>query len=143
MTTLSEEKDAIRELLSEYCFCLDGGRFAEMAALFTQEGVWHTAFGKATGRDQIETLVRKLHAMRPAGAPRGVHLVANLVIKVGGEAAGVLSNWVVVQNGPAGPVVGSGGAYEDDLVKQAGVWRFRYRRIDRFIAADVNPSPLI
>jgi hypothetical protein len=143
MATLTEEKDAIREILSEYCFHLDGGHFAHMAALFTEDGVWHTAFGKAAGRVEIEALVRKLHAMRPAGArQRGIHMVANLVIKINGDRARVLSNWVVAQNGPAGPVIGSGGGYEDDMVKQDGVWRFQYRRIDRFIAADPNPPQL-
>ena len=48
-----EEKDAIREVLARYCFALDDGKFAEMAALFTEDGTWHTAFGKATGRAAI------------------------------------------------------------------------------------------
>jgi hypothetical protein len=34
MPTAFEEKDAIREVLAEYCFRLDDGQFAEMAALF-------------------------------------------------------------------------------------------------------------
>ena len=50
MPTAFEEKDAIREVLAEYCFRLDDGQFAEMAALFTENGTWDTAFGRATGR---------------------------------------------------------------------------------------------
>ena len=38
MLSAIEEKDAIREVLAEYCFRLDDGRFAEMAALFTEDG---------------------------------------------------------------------------------------------------------
>ena len=53
MPTTIEEKDAIREVLAEYCFRLDDGRFAEMAGLFTEDGTWDTAFGKATGRAAI------------------------------------------------------------------------------------------
>ena len=49
MPTAVEDKDAIRDVLAEYCFRLDDGRFAEMAALFTEDGTWDTAFGKATG----------------------------------------------------------------------------------------------
>jgi hypothetical protein len=45
MLTL-EEKDAIREVLAEYCFRLDDGRFADMAALFTEDGTWDTAFAR-------------------------------------------------------------------------------------------------
>ena len=32
------EKDAIREVMAEYCFRLDNDRFADMAALFTEDG---------------------------------------------------------------------------------------------------------
>jgi SnoaL-like domain len=38
MPTAIEEKDAIREVLAEYCFALDGGRYDDMAALFTGDG---------------------------------------------------------------------------------------------------------
>jgi hypothetical protein len=50
MPTAVEDKDAIRELMAEYCYRLDDGRYDDMAALFTQDGIWDTAFGKAAGR---------------------------------------------------------------------------------------------
>ena len=62
MPTAVEEKDAIREVLAQYCFRLDDGRFAEMAALFTENGTWDTAFGRATGRSAIADLARSLRA---------------------------------------------------------------------------------
>jgi hypothetical protein len=143
MPSLAEEKEAIREVLSEYCFCLDGDRFADMAAHFTEDGVWDTAFGTGVGRDGIAALVRKLRSTRlPGEQQRGVHLVTNFVIKIDGDSAHVLSNWVVAQNSPTGPIVSAAGGYEDDMVKQDGTWRFRRRRIDRFIAADLNPPQL-
>jgi hypothetical protein len=40
-----------------------------------------------------------------------------------------------VQNSPDGPKIGSGGAYEDEMVRQEGRWVFRIRKIDRFIAS--------
>jgi uncharacterized protein (TIGR02246 family) len=143
MPSVAEEKEAIREVISEYCFCLDGGRFADMAALFTPDGVWDTAYGKGIGRDGIEALIRKMRHGRPiTQANRGVHLVTNFVIKIDGDTAHVLSNWVVAQNSPAGPIVSAAGGYEDDMVKQDGTWRFRIRKIDRFIAADLTPPQL-
>ena len=51
MPSQLEEKDAIREVMAEYCFRLDNDRFTDMAALFTEDGTWDTAFGKGTGRD--------------------------------------------------------------------------------------------
>ena len=135
MPSAVEEKDAIREVLAEYCFRLDDGRFAEMAALFTEDGTWDTAFGKATGRPAIAELARSLRARVAEPCPRAVHLVTNIVIALEGERATVRSNWMVMQNSPEGPRIGSGGAYDDEMVKEGGRWQFRYRKIDRFIVS--------
>ena len=134
MPTAVEDKDAIREVLTEYCFRLDDGRFAEMAALFTDDGTWDTAFGKATGRAAIAELARSLRARAEEPRPRAVHLVTNIAIALDDARAQVRSNWMVLQNGPQGPRVGSGGAYIDEMVRADGRWLFRYRKIDRFIA---------
>jgi uncharacterized protein (TIGR02246 family) len=134
MPTAVEDKDAIREVLAEYCFRLDDGRFAEMAALFTDDGTWDTAFGKATGRAAIAELARSLRARAEEPRPRAVHLVTNIAIALDDSRAQVRSNWMVLQNGPQGPRVGSGGAYIDEMVRADGRWLFRYRKIDRFIA---------
>ena len=135
MPTAVEEKDAIREVLAEYCFRLDGGRYDEMAALFTADGTWDTAFGKATGRAAIAGLARDLRVRAGANRPRAVHLVTNIAIALDGERADVRSNWTTVQNSPEGPKIGSGGGYADQMVKEGEQWLFRYRKIDRFIAA--------
>lgn len=125
------EKDAIRELMAEYCFRLDNDRFADMAALFTEDGTWDTAFGKGTGRAGIEALVRSMRSTTPR--PRAIHHVTNIVIKLEGTTAKCFSNWMTVQNSAQGPKIGSAGSYSDDLAKQDGQWLFRYRKIDRFI----------
>jgi 3-phenylpropionate/cinnamic acid dioxygenase small subunit len=134
MPTALEEKDAIREVLAEYCFRLDDSRFAEMAALFTENGTWDTAFGRATGRTAIAELARSLRERAGDQRPRAAHLVTNISITLDGASARVRSNWTVVLNSPEGPRIGSGGAYLDELVKVGGQWLFRYRKIDRFIA---------
>jgi 3-phenylpropionate/cinnamic acid dioxygenase small subunit len=135
MPSAVEEKDAIREVLAEYCFRLDDSRFEEMATLFTEDGTWDTAFGKVTGHKAIAELARSLRARVAEPRPRAVHLVTNIVIALDGERATVRSNWMVMQNSPEGPRIGSGGAYHDEMVKDGGRWLFRYRKIDRFIAS--------
>ena len=127
-----EAKEAIRDLLAEYCFLIDNDRFAELAALFTEDGTWDTAFGKGTGRAGIEALLRKIAALAPT-RPRRIHAVSNVVIRLDGARAQVQSNWVVTQNSDQGPKIGSGGSYADELVKRDGRWLFRYRKIDRYI----------
>jgi 3-phenylpropionate/cinnamic acid dioxygenase small subunit len=134
MPSALEEKDAIREVLAEYCFRLDGGRYDDMAALFTEDGTWDTAFGKGTGRAAIAGRARDIRAKAGDNRPRAIHLVTNIAIALNGEEAEVRSNWTVVQNSPEGPKIGSGGGYLDQMVKQDGRWLFRYRKIDRFIA---------
>jgi uncharacterized protein (TIGR02246 family) len=133
MASALEDKDAIREVLAQYCFALDGGRFADMAACFAEDGTWHTAFGKATGRQAIAEFAAGLRAHRPGPQPRAIHHVTNIVIALDGDQATVRSNWTTVQNSPEGPKIGSGGAYDDDMVKIGGQWLFRYRTIDRYI----------
>jgi hypothetical protein len=134
MATALDEKDAIREILAEYCFRLDACDYDGMAALFAADGTWDTAFGKATGRAAIAQLARDIRARAGDNRPRAIHLVANIVIVLSGANATVRSNWTVVQNSPDGPKINSGGAYADEMVNEGGAWRFRYRKIDRFIA---------
>ena len=134
MPTAVEDKDAIREVLAEYCFRLDDGRFDEMAALFSEDGTWDTAFGEAAGRAAIADLARDIRARAGEQRPRGIHLVSNIAIALDGESARVRSNWIVAQNSPEGPKIGSGGAYRDELAKEQGQWLFRYRKTHRFIA---------
>lgn len=134
MPSALEEKDAIREVLAEYCFALDGGRYDDMAALFTADGTWDTAFGTATGRTAIAQLARDIRSRAGDNRPRAIHLVTNIVVALAGEEADVRSNWTVVQNGPQGPKIGSGGGYADRMVKQGGRWLFQYRKINRFVA---------
>ena len=126
------EKDEIRELLSRYCFALDEERFDDMAALFTEDGVWETAFGTGTGRAGIAAQARSISTPNRS---RRVHLTTNIVIDFDGDTAQVRSNWLLFQNAASTPEIGSGGSYYDTVTKVDGQWRFRHRRIDRFIKA--------
>ena len=126
------DKDEIRELLARYCFALDADRFEEMAALFTPDGVWETAFGTGTGRDGI---VAQARSIASGERPRRAHLTTNIVIDLDGDSATARSNWVVIMNTPNGPSIGSGGAYADRLVKLDGRWFFKHRTIERYILA--------
>jgi len=92
MPTAVEDKDAIREVAAEYCFRLDDGRFAEMAALFTEDGTWDTAFGKATGRAAIAELASSLRTRAEQPRPRAVHMVTNIAIALDGARAEARSN---------------------------------------------------
>ena len=73
--------------MAEYCFRLDGGDYDGMAALFTADGTWDTAFGKATGHEATRRLPRDIRARAADTRPRGIHLVTNIAIALDGGAA--------------------------------------------------------
>jgi len=129
-----EDREAIRELLAVYCFHLDAGEQEQMAALFTEDGTWETAFGTGTTRPGIVAQLRKIAALSTGPRPRRAHLTTNIVIDLNGDTATVRSNWTVIENSATGPRISSGGEYRDQLVKQGGKWLFKHRKIDRFVA---------
>ena len=93
-----DDKDAIRELLHRYCFCMDEGRFAELAALFTADGEWIAPYRSAKGPADIAAWLQR-------------------------------SNYLVMVEGPNGPIASVCGVYDDTLVKQRDGWRFERRQL--------------
>ena len=90
-----EDKDAIRELLHRYCFCMDEGRFAELAALFTEDGEWIAPYRSAKGPADIAAWLQQ--SVPPQ--PRRVHYVMNSIIDCDGARATARSNYLVMVEG--------------------------------------------
>ena len=100
MPSALEEKDAIREVLATYCFHLDAGKFEDMAALFTEDGTWHTDFGKGTGRAGIRSMRAACGRRRTEAAWRAPdHQHRHRARR---RPAHVRSNWIVAQNADTG-----------------------------------------
>ena len=122
---IDTDKEAIRELLHLYCFHMDEGRFAELSALFAPDGEWIAPYRAACGPAEIAAwLTRSVPA-----APRRMHYVMNSVIAVTGEAGSAKSNYLVMVEGPDGPVPSVCGTYADLLVRSPEGWRFRRREL--------------
>ena len=122
---MDSDKDAIGELLHLYCFHMDEGRFAELGALFSRDGEWIAPYRTAVGPDNITAWL--IESVPPA--PRRVHYVMNSIIAVAGDTASAKSNYLVMVEGPDGPVPSVCGAYIDALVRTADGWRFRRRQL--------------
>jgi len=122
---MPDDKDAIRELLHRYCFCMDEGRFADLAALFTDDGEWIAPYRTAKGPADIAAWL----AQSVPPQPRRVHYVMNTIIDLGGARATARSNYLVMVEGTDGPVPSVCGVYDDVLVMQADGWRFQRRRL--------------
>jgi ketosteroid isomerase-like protein len=122
---MDDAKDAIRELLHRYCFCMDEGRFAELGDLFAADGEWIAPYRSARGPAAITAwLIQSVPAL-----PRRMHYVMNSVIAVTGNAATAKSNYLVMVDGRDGPVPSVCGTYTDILTRGADGWRFRRREL--------------
>ena len=130
---MSEDKDAIRELLHRYCFCMDEGRFTELAALFTEDGEWIAPYRSAKGRTDIAAWLQQ--SVPPQ--PRRMHYVMNSIIDCTGSRATARSNYLVMVEGAEGPIPSVCGTYDDVLVKQSSGWRFQRRQLIHAFRGDM------
>jgi len=135
MTTSLEDKEAIRELLSEYCFRMDEFRFAELGALFTEDGEWIARYARARGPAEIAALM----ARNIPAEPKRKHFIMNSLIGLDGDRASAHTSYLVVlQASGSGLVPSVAGTYEDRLVRTAGGWRFRERRLVHDLAGELG-----
>jgi hypothetical protein len=135
MPTPIEDKDAIRDLLSEYCFRMDDFRFAELGALFTADGAWIARYAQARGPAEIAALM----ARNIPAEPKRKHFIMNSLIALDGDRARVRTSYLVVlQAAGAGLVPSVAGTYEDALVRTADGWRFHERRLVHDLVAELG-----
>ena len=139
MTPSLDDREAIRELLAEYCFRLDECRFDAFGALFTETAEWGPErLPKARGPSAIAALVASIVPVKGEGPVRR-HLTTNIVIRADGtDAARVKSNFLMVRESEAGPLLAIAGTYEDHVVRTAAGWRFQSRRILNDVAGDLG-----
>jgi hypothetical protein len=133
MSGLLLDKDAIRELLHQYCFCMDQGRFAELATLFAEDGEWIAPYRSAKGPAEIAAWL----AQSVPPKPRRMHCTMNSIITVDGARAEARSNYLVMVEGANGPVPSVCGTYQDVLVKRGDAWRFQRRELIHAFRGDM------
>lgn len=122
---MHEDKDAIRELLHLYCFCMDEGRFEELGRLFAADGQWVAPYRMACGPADITAWLTQ---SVPA-SPKRMHYVMNSIITPERDRATARSNYLVMVEGPDGPVPSVCGTYADLLSKTPDGWRFQRREL--------------
>jgi uncharacterized protein (TIGR02246 family) len=131
-----EAKDAIREVMAAYCHALDAGRFADVASLFADDGVWTTDYGEAKGRGAIEQMLRNIVPVKGEG-PQRKHYITNIIIKVNGDSAESISDYLVVREAGPDLIPVMGGTYKDEWVRQDGTWRFKRKELVHDIAGNM------
>lgn len=130
-----EDREEIRNLLQEYRRTLDARDMRAFCALFASDGTWSGRSGEGTGPEGIYAMLAgSLSDNPPAPGPTLWHLITDPAIRVDGDRASAQSLWMHVRrvegDTPALPTLG---AYEDELVREDGRWRFARRTVHPLI----------
>ena len=130
-----QDKEEIQQLLLDYGRHLDSRDFGAYAGLFAADGEWTGGFGTVKGRPEIKAFMEKNMG---TGPNRGgsYHLLSNFVITVDGDTATAWSRWAFVVPQERGAAISQAGRYDDSLVRENGVWKFKRR-----VASNDTPPP--
>ena len=139
-----EDRQQITDLLNEYGRALDTRDFKAYAGLFAKDGSWSGGLGTVSGGPQA---IYDFMTSRIGGGGRGgrptigfgstYHIMSNFKIDVTGDTASATSRWTFV-SAARGPGIQVAGRYEDRLVREDGVWKFKSRQAFNDVTA---PAP--
>lgn len=118
-------REEIRNLYARYCFALDGNKPAELAACFTEDGVFSLVGAKDfAGRAEIEALIAGTMDNRPR------HHALNIMITDASPDEGTSQAYFLLIHQQTGATIAYG-HYEDTSVKDTdGIWRFKHRIVN-------------
>lgn len=139
-----EDREAIRQLFSEYARLLDAADYEGYTRLFARNG----KFGEAEGHDAILAHMlaygRRVDEGRAAGTFNdAIHLLSNFEIELAGDTAKVGMLWSYLSIDPdKAPKVFQLGHYRDDLVREDGAWKILVHRISRVMGQGQLEPPL-
>ena len=120
-----EDIEAIKRLMSLYCYHADNRDGESWSQVFTEDGVFETdLYGTHAGRETIRRLQHRSFA---------IHYAMNPIIDIDGDRA--TGKWLLLmpcsfdeQEG-AKRAVWAGAKYENELVRVQGEWRFKRVRL--------------
>jgi uncharacterized protein (TIGR02246 family) len=124
------QRAAVRDLVGRYGTCADRGRSAELAALFTEDGVLEVKGSPPNrGRAEILAFLDAMAAQLASGGPsagRIRHHITLIDIEPDGPDAadGTVYFLAVLPDG-----LDHWGRYRDRIVRTDDGWRFRHRLV--------------
>lgn len=135
----------IEKLNTRFAYLIDHDRSGEVAALFTEDGVYGRSTGeRSTGRAEIAESYR---LRRERGPRTARHLFSNLHLEIESEtrARGTVALTLFARDGaPPHPAEVFLVADYDDIYERGddGVWRYRQRIITWLFTSPSGTSPL-
>ena len=116
---------AVQRLMSMYCQMVDDGRFAEVAALFAEGGVFENR-GVRVGQQQLVSFLEEAQVPER----RGRHSCGYALVQFEGEDdAHAATDFVFMGRVDGVFVVKFAGRYHDTLRRGPGGWQFVERRV--------------
>jgi len=134
-----EDREAIRALILAYGQAHDHRDYKTFASLFAQNGEWVGGLGSAKGPDEIFKLMDKTIGHHPMPNGSGTyHVLTNDQIEIRGDRASATTKWIYITPGPdKAPKLVYLGHYDDQFIRENGVWKF----LRREAPADIAPPP--
>jgi hypothetical protein len=124
-----EDREAIRALILAYGTAHDHRDYRTFSQLFATNGEWVGGLGSAKGPDAIFALMDKTigHDPKPNGSGT-YHVLTNDQIEIAGDRASATTKWIYITPGDDGaPKLVFLGHYDDQFIRENGVWRFLRR----------------
>ena len=128
MSSVLEDKEEIRDLITQYCLYIDSGRYGEWVDCFTEDGVFDSPIlGRWQGKTALRQFTEKYRAWTGAAQPR--HCVMNVLITVHGSLA-TSECYLLMTHAEGGKTeLVISGRYEDQIEKIDGKWLFKERKV--------------
>lgn len=135
-----DARTEIDELYARYAYAFDRGDVRAWAALFTSDGRF-TVPGTpvVVGRPALEAFASERHRRSPDMR----HFTSNVLIETSGSAARGRAYVAVYRLRGGQLLVRTMGEYRDKLVEQDDGWRFRSRRYEPWLPAELCDVPII
>lgn len=134
-----EDREAIRALILAYGQAHDHRDYRTFANLFASQGEWVGGLGSAKGPQAIFELMDKTigHDPEPNGSGT-YHVMTNDQIVIDGGRASATTKWIYITPGDDNaPRLVFLGHYDDQFIRENGVWKF----LRREAPADIPAGP--
>jgi uncharacterized protein (TIGR02246 family) len=124
-----EDREEIRALILAYGEAHDARDYRKFASLFARNGEWVGGLGSAQGPEAIFELMDETIGHNPQPGGLGTyHIMSNDQIAIDGDRASATTKWIYVTPGEDGaPRMVFLGRYEDEFLREDGVWKFLRR----------------
>jgi len=137
---LAEAFDGAENVSNAYGYYIDQFAWRDTAALFAADGWKELSYiGTFVGREQVlQSLIARYGENGPSPTSQTLHGKTQPYVTVleDGEHAHVRTRLLQMNSSPAGPGSMIGGIYENQVVKEEGVWRIHGMDLDYTFLAD-------